>query len=200
MKELIELNRKLMKNKRISHQIKTYCCMCAAHYYELAYLHSSCAKKITLAEAQNTADLINIFISDPYKKNSAIDFMVDVNEKANESIEDYREYEKRANSFPFDKRIIAGFSKWYAKNCSETVMIRLNAAYIRWLGATLLEIFVGEADMSKLLNLMKDLANNKDLPFNFHPGEVRRSFVKAMWKVKEIEEKVSSRKKFTHIE
>jgi hypothetical protein len=149
----------------------------------LAYLNNSCAQKITLAEAKDTANLINIFISDPYKKKSATDFMVDVNEKANESIEDYREYEKHANSFPFDKRIITGFSKWYAKSCSETAMLRSNASYIRWLGATLLEIFVGEADISKLLNLMKDLANNKDLPLSFHPGEVKRSFVTAMCKL-----------------
>jgi hypothetical protein len=167
--------------------------MFAAHHLDLAIIKGGCAEKTTLAEAQEHDNLWGSIFLKPYKKTSPIISKVEINEKVNEAISEYELYEKCVDMFNYNKKIVTGFAKWYAKDNSQSIIIWLDAPYIRILGRTILKIYDGLSTFNELSDQIFFIKNYKELPLSFNLGSVKRSFIKAVWKYNEIEEKVESR-------
>ncbi len=191
MNEIANITKELNQVKRQLQRSKTYFALTASHYFDKAVITAQCAKPTTFAEAQNTSNLINLFFkadTNPYQ------FMKPVEERANESIKEYQNYQKAVSICPFDKRVLNSFARWYTHTGFEVAMLKCNIGYIIHFGLTIQEKTNGKITEAEMWQTFANIIEAGDRMFTFHPGRVMRTFIKTVRKFNEIEMKISQRK------
>ncbi|HAQ18425.1 MAG TPA: hypothetical protein DCR40_04225 [Prolixibacteraceae bacterium] len=187
----IEINTKeLNQLKRQFQRTKTYFAISASHYFDKAVITAQCAKPTTLAEAQNTSNLINLLFkadTNPYQ------FMTSIEETANESIKEYQNFQIAVSICPFEKRVLNSFAHWYAHTGFEVAMLKCNIGYIIHLGLAIQERNVGKITEHEMWQAFANIVEAGDDLFTFHPGLVIRTFLKTVAKFNEIEQKILKR-------
>ena len=185
------MKRELHQIKRQHQRTKTYFAICASHSFDKAVITAQCAKPITLAEAQNTSNLINFLFktdTNPYE------FMKPVEESVNESIKEYQNYQDAVSICPYDKRILNSFAHWYAHSGFEVAMLKCNVGYIIQFGLTIQEWNIGKITEAEMWQTFANIVEVGDSLFTFQPGRVMRTFLKTVRKFNEIEQKIELRK------
>lgn len=191
MTEIDNINKELNQIKRQYQRTKTYFALTASHYFDLSVIKAQCAKPTTLAEAQNTSNLINFLFkadTNPYQ------FMKPVEETVNDSINEYQNFQKAVSICPYEKQIIISFAKWYAHSGFEVAMLKCNIGYIIHFGLTIQQRKLGMITELEMLQTFANIIEAGDDLFTFHPGLVMRTFVKTVRKFNEIERKIELRK------
>lgn len=191
MSEIVNITKELNQIKRQFQRTKTYFALTASHYFDKAVITAQCAKPTTLAEAQNTSNLINFLFkvdTNPYQ------FMKPVEEPVNESIKEYQNFQKAVSICPYEKQIIISFAKWYAHSGFEVAMLKCNVGFIIHFGLAIQERNVGKITETEMLQTFANIIEAGENLFTFHPGRVMRTFVKTVTKFNEIECKIAMRK------
>lgn len=180
----------LKKLKKQIQQSKTYFALIAAYHFNKAVLASQCAKPSTFQEAKFTSDMINFFFK---KETTPYEFMRSVEERVNESIKSYQEYQKAVSLCPFEKQALSSFAHWYSYSGFQSAMLKCNIGYIIHFGLTILEHKGGMITETEMLDTFERIISAGEDMFTFCPRLVKQTFLKAVVKFEEIESKVFSR-------
>lgn len=178
-------------------QICTYYALIASHHFDKALIHAKCARPLSLDEAEKTSALINFIFS---KETSPLEFLQPVDQKANEAIDCFQHYQNAKTKCMFDQRVLEGFAKWYANSGFEVAMIKCNIGYLLYIGWAILEFRSGKISEKQRDEIIEEIVRPENNIFSFRAGRVRKSFVEAFLKFREIENKVASRKQKIGIE
>jgi hypothetical protein len=191
MNEINNINKELNQLNRQFQRTKTYFALTASHYFDKAMIHAQCAKPTMLSEAQKTSNLINFLFK---AETSPYDFMKPVEEIANESIQEYQNFQKAVSICPYEKQILTSFAKWYAHSGFEVAMLKCNIGYIIHIGLAIQERNIGKITETEMWQTFANIIEAGDNLFTFHPGGIMRTFLKTVRKFNEIEQKIELRK------
>jgi hypothetical protein len=125
---------------------------------------------------------------------SPYDFMKPVEEIANESIQEYQNFQKAVSICPYEKQILTSFAKWYAHSGFEVAMLKCNIGYIIHIGLAIQERNIGKITETEMWQTFANIIEAGDNLFTFHPGGIMRTFLKTVRKFNEIEQKIELRK------
>jgi len=191
MKEIANIKKELNQIKRQFQRTKTYFALTASHYFDKAVITAQCVKPTTLAEAQNTSNLINFLFkaeTNPYQ------FMKPVEETVNDSIHEYQNFQKAVSIYPCDKRVLNSFAHWYAHSGFEVAMLKCNIGYIIQFGITIQERNLKMITEREMWQVFANIVEAGDDLFTFYPGLVLRTFLKSVTKFNQIEQKIENRR------
>jgi hypothetical protein len=162
-----------------------------AHHLYKAQIKGQCANESTLKEAREISNLIN-FLFDK-KQTTPYDFMKPIDRVINESIDEYEKYKEGVNKWPFNKRLLESFSKWYASSLPDTSMLKCNMIYILEIGKAVIQKETGAYNDLQFNNRKDEVINIGSSIFGYYPRAIMKSFVNAVLKFNEIEQKIEAR-------
>jgi predicted phosphoadenosine phosphosulfate sulfurtransferase len=191
MNEISNITKELNQIKRQYQRTKTYFALTASHYFDQAVLTAQCAKPTTFEQAKSTSDKVNFFFK---RDTTAYDFMQSVEETVNKSIQEYENFQTAVSIYPFEKRSLTSFAKWYAHSGFEVAMLKCNIGYIIHFGLAIQERNIGKITEHEMWQTFANIVEAGDDLFTFHPGLVMKTFLKTVAKFEEIENKVMQRK------
>lgn len=176
---------------------KAFYVLAAAHSLDKAIISSHCANhQNTLEHAQDISDQINFFWK---AETTPYHFMKPIDETVNKSIEQFTIYQNAVNNYPFEKRAIESFCKWFVNTGWDASMIKCNMNYILYGGLAIQEFEKGKIDNKELSDSINAVIDAGQRFFTYKSMRVLRAFTQATNKLIEIENKIESRNSFTGI-
>lgn len=187
----------LIKAENKGRRIKCLLSLDVAHHLYKAQLHGQSANKTTLKEAEDTSNLINFLFGK--KQTTPYEFMKPIDTVVDESIDEYIKYKEGVLRWPFNKRVLESFSMWYAGSLSETAMLKCNMMYILNIGEAIIQRESGVYNDLQVKNHIDQVRDVGSSIFGYYPKSIRKSFVNAMLKFNEIEQKIEARKEKVYV-
>jgi hypothetical protein len=172
-------------------QIKCFICLQAAHCLDKALLKGELATPTTIKEAEHTAQFISFLFN---REVNPLAFIRPVETTIDESIEEYNDYKRFLQSYPYDRHVMESFSKWYTHTGFETVFLKCNMMYIIHFGHAICEKNLKLINDDQLIERFNEIIKAGKAIFGCRPKTIMQAFLKAVSKFDEIENKIHIRK------
>ncbi len=195
MIELSDITNEKSKLHKDVLKLKTLICIQAAHHYDTALLYKESSKNTSLTEAEEVSKFINRFIPNANKKTNPYEFIRVPEVEINKAIDEYNRYKELLLIYPDEVRLIESFVKWYVHSGPNrsTAEIKFNVLFISFIGElmTLKSIHkLTQKDCDEAINI---IMNQENIYFSFNMIRIKRAFIQAYLKMKEIKGKVEAR-------
>lgn len=191
MNEIKNIQTEIKKNRKQLLRSKCFFALLSAHSLDKAIINAHCAKPTSLKDAQQNSDFINFIFQ---VETTPFEFMKSIDETSNKAIDNFNNYNDSLQIWPYDRRVLESFCKYYANTGWDISLLKCQIQYILYCGMAIQQRDAGNITEQELSGCIKSVAEAGKTYFSFKPRRIMRSFNEAVALFQNTEQKIEMRK------